>query len=60
MARFTIAKKTPRDNGWADHLAAEAMKLDPDFDPLLTSHHEFIEALVEHHLNEIKTLTRTN
>lgn len=54
MARFSVKKKNPKDNGWTEALASRAKQLDPDFDPLDVSHSEFVNALVQHHLNEVK------
>ena len=53
MARFSIKKKDPRDNGWSDTALAAAQKISGGFDPMTTTHHQFIEELVSHHLSEI-------
>lgn len=53
MARFTIAKKKPSENGWTNSRLEAAKQISGDFDPLTVTHHEFVEQLVKHHLSQI-------
>ena len=54
MARFTIAKRTPRSNGWRDKQLKNAQLLvGKNFDASDITPEQFIEDLKNNHLREI-------
>ena len=53
MARFTLAKRRPSENGWTEERLKRAQQIVDDFDPLTITHTEFCEELAKHHLSRI-------
>lgn len=54
MARFTIAKRTPRSNGWRERQLKNARQIaGENFDASDITPEQFIEKLKNNHLSEI-------